>query len=212
MTVPTHTQEQLIEMALDVSPSTGICAPGQVLSVLETLSDAIHKFVREARQIHHCAVTVKILTFAGDVVEETSGFESVETLHLPQLTIRDGGTNLGGALDKAMDDVEERYVLLRSTGVEAFKPWIIVFTDGMPNVNTAPRFEDRLKEMIKRRKVLLLPVAVGGYAAYPELERLSPNQPPIVIDPNDPDSTSFAEFFDFITRSIESGQDPTFLG
>jgi uncharacterized protein YegL len=55
---------------------------------------------------------------------------------------------------------------------------------------------------------VFLPVAVGGYASYDVLDRLSPKQKPIVVSSAKAGSMSFKEFFKFLSQSMAAGQIP----
>lgn len=174
---------------------------------IKSLSEALEVFLKDLCSVTHCAVEVSILTFADDVQVEND-FEDVNSLVPGRYATRGGNTNLGGAIGRALDEVEGRRQYLRQTGVEVNQPWLICITDGQPNMNTAPGFDTRLADMIHRRKLLFLPVAVGGYGVYDVLERLSPVQKPVVVGSGGAGGLSFTEFFKYLSQSMAAGAIP----
>lgn len=202
-----HTVIQPIVLVLDVSPSMAQANDPAFRAPIQDLNDAIRTFVTDLSNVTHCGVEVMVITFDESVQVECD-FEAVQSLKVPHCAARGGGTNLGGAIGRALDEVQARKDYMKQTGLEVNQPWLVCVTDGQPNVNTCPGFDARLIDLVNRKKCLFLPVAVGGYASYDTLERLSPLQKPIVVGSSQAGSMSFKDFFAYLSRSAASGQMP----
>lgn len=203
-----HTVYQLVVIVADASPSMGGPADPSFRPPIEDLNAALKQFYVDMAGITHCAVEVMVISFAEDVKIERA-FESAHSAVPPSFSTRGSSTNLGGGIAKSLDEVIAHRDYLRQTGLEVKQPWLVCITDAQPNVNTAPGFDVRLLDLINRGKCIFLPVAVGGYASYDVLDRLSPKQKPIVVSSSNSGSMSFKEFFKFLSQSMASGQIPT---
>jgi len=75
-------------------------------------------------------VDLAIITF-GEDVKVVSDFTSVDTL--PELNFEASGlTPMGYALNLAIDKIEQRKAEYRSKGIDYYRPWIFMITDGEP--------------------------------------------------------------------------------
>lgn len=203
----THTIFQPIVLVLDVSPSMGQAPDPSFRAPILDLNEAVQTFVKDLCGITHCGVEIMVITFS-ETVQVECAFDEVQNLKVPQCMTRGGGTNLGGAIGRALDEVQTHRDYRKQTGVEVLQPWLVCVTDGQPNVNTAPGFDTRLIDLVNRKKCLFLPVAVGGYGSYDVLERLSPLQKPVIVGSGQAGSMSFSDFFAYLSQSAASGQTP----
>lgn len=195
---------QSVVLLFDVSPSMGESSNGARPAIWD-LNDASAQFIHELRQVTTSDVEVMFITFSGDVVVE-GDFESVASVTPPVMSVRGSGTDLGGGLGRAMQEVKSRKDFHKALGTEALQPWIVCITDGQPNLNSHPGFDSELVDLINHRKLHFIPVAVGGHGSYEVLERLSPALKPIVINPGSATGTSFRDFFTALSGSVASGQ------
>lgn len=203
-----HSHTQSLVLVLDRSPSMGDCAHHAQSSAIEDLLVATAKFLEDVSNITTCGVDICVVSFSDDVTVEAK-FEPASQVRMPHLSVGGNATNLGGAIDLAMDKAFDHITYLSNTGKEPYKPWIVAVTDGRPNLNTAPGFEQRLLDAIQLRRCHFIPVAVGSHGSYDALEQLSPRMKPIVVNASNADNVSFAEFFAFLTRSIQNGVEPS---
>lgn len=75
-------------------------------------------------------VDLAIITF-GEDVKLVSDFTSVDAL--PDITLTASGlTPMGYALNMAMDKIEERKQEYKTKGIDYYRPWIFMITDGEP--------------------------------------------------------------------------------
>lgn len=106
-------------------------------------------------------VDVCVISFATTVKTEL-GFRSAEEYAAPVLTA-DGCTAFNQAINVALDALEEQKNKYRQIGMNYFRPWLFVLTDGYP---TDPEYEtdtrNRLQEFISRNKVNYIPMGIGS--------------------------------------------------
>lgn len=99
---------------------------------IHDLSAGIRTFKEEIEQddLARKRVDVAVITF-GEAVSVTNGFSPVETFEPPELHA-DGLTPMGEAICRALDLVEERKAAYREDGIDYYRPWIFLITDGEP--------------------------------------------------------------------------------
>jgi uncharacterized protein YegL len=106
---------------------------------------------------------------------------------------------MGEAISLAAEQLEARKQQYRDSGIEYYRPWMIIMSDGMPNDMTS--FNDaanRIGEMERKKAVAVFPIAVGRDADRGLLSKLSIERDAILLK-ND---TSFSEFFVWLSRSL----------
>lgn len=77
-------------------------------------------------------VEIAVITF-GPVNIQTD-FTTVENFSVPHLTAT-GDTPMGMAVSTALDVLKTRKDILRNNGIDLFRPWIFLITDGAPTDN-----------------------------------------------------------------------------
>lgn len=139
------------------------------------LNAGISAFATELRADRLAAkrVEVSIVTF-GDVVKVESPFASADTFQTPTLSAG-GATPMGAAICTALDLLDARLSEYRRGGVSAYRPVMLLLTDGYPT-DPMDKAIRRLNEAEERRRMTLFPVGVEG-ADMALLGRLSSTTP-----------------------------------
>lgn len=91
-------------------------------------------------------VDLAVVTF-GETVAVAHGFSSIDAFEPPRLGAA-GATPMGEAILRGIDLVEERKRDYKQRGVDYYRPWIFLITDGAP---TDMKPTDRTFEEVKRR-------------------------------------------------------------
>lgn len=133
------------------------------ISKLDLLNEGLRDFYNEvlADETTSQRLELSIIAFNDyvNVVQEPALLENVT---LPTLT-GSGDTALADAVNAAIDMVDARKTWYKQTGQPYYRPWIILMTDGEPNVG---QDVDGLAYRIKRdtadKKYAFLPVGVEG--------------------------------------------------
>jgi uncharacterized protein YegL len=140
-------------------------------------------------------VEISIVTFGGSV-DTIQPFVAVSQFSPPQLSAS-GDTPMATAVARSILELESRKQAYRAAGINFYRPWIFLFTDGAPT-------EDAEKwrmacEGVRRgeadKKFTFYAVGVEG-ADFAKLAEISPNRPPLRLN-----GIAFREFFRWLSTS-----------
>jgi uncharacterized protein YegL len=141
---------------------------------------------------------ITVITFGGVARVEIPFTEGRELQ--PRRLAASGGTPMGAALNLALDQLAQQKQAYREAGLEYYRPWLFVLTDGEPTdgaVFTAAAA--RVREEEAGRKVSVFGVGVGAHANLSKLEALSAQRVPVKLD-----GLSFSEFFSWLSASLSA--------
>jgi uncharacterized protein YegL len=138
-------------------------------------------------------VEIAIVTFGPVTIE--SDFQSVSNFY-PQQLKADGGTPMGEAIEKGVEMITHRKQEYKSHGIQYFKPWIILITDGAPTDNY-----DRAMRLItegeENSSFAFFAIGVQD-ADMNTLNRISPRRTPQKLQ-----GLKFREFFIWLSGSMK---------
>ena len=80
----------------------------------------------------------------------------------PVMLTANGGTDMVGGLNLAIDMVTDRSRFYRTAGTEPYKPWIIMITDGYPS-EPVDEIAMRIKTLDEQGKLRLWALGVEGF-------------------------------------------------
>jgi uncharacterized protein YegL len=144
-------------------------------------------------------VDLAVLAFGGSV-RLVQDFCSIEDFEPPALSAG-GGTPLGEAILKAADMLEERKRQYKQQGIDYYRPWVFMITDGEPTDMepgdaTWDQVVTRVRTGEAEKKFLFFAVAVEP-ADLRTLARIAPqNRPPVKLI-----GSKFAEMFSWLSKS-----------
>jgi uncharacterized protein YegL len=163
-------------------------------------------------------VEVAVLTFGGSVraldvsggtaagsaaggakdvpFDALQAFVTVDNLRLPTLTTN-GETPMGEAVHRALELLRDRKDIYRRNGIDYFRPWIFLITDGKPT-DKWEGAADEVKQEEARRGVLFYAVGVEK-ADLKTLERFSDQRPPLKLK-----GLAFRELFNWLSKSLSA--------
>ncbi len=177
-------------LVLDVSSSMGGAPIRELQQGLKQYTDELL-----SDSIARKRVEVAIITF-GDSVRTEVPFSTADSLLLPQLNAN-GVTPMAGALLESVRLVEERKAEYRSHGVQFYRPWIILITDGAPTDGDSlwATAVAELKRVTDQKGCTLFVVGVTG-ADFNKLSEL-----PAMNGPQKLDGTRFKDMFLWLSQS-----------
>ena len=110
-----------------------------------------------------------------------------------------GGTKTSEGINLALDKIEERKQLYRDNGVDYFRPWLFLITDGEPTEHqeVVDAMAQRLKDADSQKSVAAFSVGVEG-ANMDTLARISPRRPLMLK------GLAFSEMFVWLSHSMSS--------
>lgn len=138
---------------------------------------------------------VAIITF-GSEVRMVQDFVTADQFFPPTLAAN-GTTNMAEGINFALDRIEERKAVYRSNGVDYYRPWLFLMTDGNP---TGPQAEVdaaaiRLEQTVAANGVASFSVGVRG-ANMNKLAQISPRRPFLL------NGLAFGPMFQWLSSSM----------
>jgi uncharacterized protein YegL len=164
------------------------------------LEDGFRAFVEDINEdpIARKRAEVAVVTFGTSAQVHVSFREARELT--PTSFSMGGTTNMAAAFDLALDMVEERKSQYRAQGIEYFRPWLFVLTDGAPNRDSDfDAARERLNDAERSKKIAVFGVGVGDAVDFQTLAAISIERPPLALD-----QTKFSEMFEWLSSSLSA--------
>jgi uncharacterized protein YegL len=141
---------------------------------------------------------ITVITF-GDLARVEIPFTEGRDLQ-PRTLVASGATPMGAALNLAMDQLTQQKQAYRQAGLEYYRPWLFVLTDGSPtDGRTFTEAAARVREAEAERKVSVFAIGIGRRANLDRLKTLSGQRVPATLD-----ELSFTEFFSWLSASLSA--------
>ena len=185
-------------LVLDVSGSMGLERGGEI--PIRQLNDGLRFFKSciEEDTLASLRTEIGVIAFnhEASVVHD---FTTVDRFAPPMLDAS-GGTRISGAIEMALDLVEQRKQTYRDNGITYYRPWVWLICDGYPEHDTATDWENakaRVKEAENDRQLAFFTVGVEG-ADMTELDSIGSRQALKLQGLN------FREMFQWLSSSMSS--------
>ncbi|CAM3656028.1 VWA domain-containing protein [Mycobacterium frederiksbergense] len=175
---------------IDVSGSMD----GEPIAALE---QGFASFVRylQAETLASKRVEVAVVTF-GTVATVLVPMQEARNLQPAQFSAA-GTTNLAAGIHLALDIIEDRKGAYKTAGLQYYRPWILVLTDGKANIDGFDDAVARLNQVETARGVTVFSVGVGPRVNYEQLSRLSLQRSPAPLD-----GLKFEALFEWLSASL----------
>jgi uncharacterized protein YegL len=171
---------------------------------INALNEGLKMFREEilADELAAKRVDLAVFTFGGSV-NVMHDFSAVDDFEPTELCAS-GGTPMGEAILRAVEAIEQRKQGYKSKGIDYYRPWILMITDGEPT-DMQPG-DERWSDVIRKvhdgeanKKFMFF--GVGAEQANTDLLKqiLPPNRPPLRLKGN-----KFREMFQWLSRSQKS--------
>lgn len=176
------------------------CSSSMAGAPITELKTAVGQFYRDMARDPIASMSVEICVIGfGTCVSKLRGFEPVAdalSKPLPHL-IPSGNTPMGAALSLAINEIRERRVFYKRQGLSAYKPWIVMMTDGQPNDDwqTPAAIAHR---MATSGKLTFLGVGIGSSVDIETLKKIVPPEPGAQLL----DGLKFQNFFRWLSDSL----------
>lgn len=177
-------------LVMDVSGSMGGRPIAALNAGLHEYRDAVTQDPIAARRVE-----IAIVSFGG-TVDMVQHFVEVSNFVPPQLVVS-GDTPMATAVTRAILELEARKQSYRDAGIQFYRPWIFLFTDGGPTEG-----DEKWRvacEAVRRgeaeKKFTFYAVGVEG-ADFSKLAEISPNRSPLKLN-----GIAFGEFFRWLSAS-----------
>jgi len=192
-------------LLLDTSSSMGEYLEGA--RKIDELNEGI-KILKEELMEDELArkrVEIEVITFGGaNEVNIFHKFSSVDEFN-PENLKAYGVTPMGKAILRGIEEVESRKRYYKEKGIEYYRPWLWLITDGMPtDMNVGDDMWNRVVREVhegeKQHKFTFWAVGVGGDEGA-DMEKLKmiapPNRIPVKLK-----GVKFKEMFSWLSKSL----------
>ncbi len=176
---------------------------------IDELNDGLVAFgeaLKEDSLAYGCA-DVCIIKF-DNTVQTLVPFSAAAEYSAPHLTAY-GRTAMNEAIITALDAIEQRKQEYRDIGVDYWRPWIFLLTDGLPtDTEYESAARQRLTEALDQRKINFFPMGIGEYADIAKLKSYTAGGNGIVLKA---EKDNFKDAFVWLSRSmvIASNSNPS---
>ncbi|MEO0851898.1 MAG: VWA domain-containing protein [Cyanobacteria bacterium J06648_11] len=194
---------QLIRLDLDVSSSMATHGPNGK-SALEYLTPELDRLIAFLHGVNDRHLELSISTFSGEVREEVS-FQTPERVSVPDLQVRETGTNIAAAVESSLQTVTERRAWHESGGTYVYQPTLVLLTDGGNNHPIQYSLKHRLREGLAEERIQFVPVAIGDSVDEAFLRSLTTSETLLHVNSSSLESLSFEELFEAIRDSFGAG-------
>ncbi|GAA2405839.1 vWA domain-containing protein [Mycolicibacterium llatzerense] len=118
-----------------------------------------------------------------------------------------GTTNLAAGVHLALDILEDRKYAYKAAGLQYYRPWILLLTDGRPNIEGLDESIARLNAAETARGVTIFAVGAGPYVDYQQLTRMSLQRSPAPLD-----GLKYEALFEWLSASLSNVSNSTEFG
>jgi uncharacterized protein YegL len=163
---------------------------------VHALMRGVRVFKEEVHRDTKASLSVEVAIISFGPIELLQDFVTVEQFVPPILTA-EGFTPMGEAINYAIDVLEHRKEIYKENGIQYYRPWIFLITDGAPT-DAWEQAAERLHAAEEKGKLCFFAVAVEG-ADIQTLQKISPPQrPPVLLNGLD-----FQSLFIWLSSSMK---------
>lgn len=124
-------------------------------------------------------------------------FITVDAFEPPEI-LAHGGTPMGEAVRKGLQLVRDRKAIYKQHGIDYFRPWMFLITDGKPTDKVWEAAAAEVRDEESRRGVSFYSVGVAG-ADMTKLARFSDERQPLKLK-----GLAFDELFQWLSKSLSA--------
>ncbi len=148
---------------------------------MEALNKGLEAFQEAVMQDEQAALRVDVAIVGFGPVELIQDFVTIDQFSPPQLKAH-GLTPMGEAITFGIDLLEKRKVTYRNNGIQYYRPWMFLITDGAPNPHSPwQQAAEQVRAAEAQRKFSFFAVGVQG-ADMNTLNHIAPpERPPLLL-------------------------------
>ena len=164
---------------------------------IQALNEGIKAFKAELENDSLASLRVETAIVSFDSsVRVVQDFATVDALATPELDAS-GATSTASAVNQAIDMVEERKRTYRDAGIQYYRPWIVLITDGASTDGTRAMgaASDRVRQAEDAKQLAFFSIGVEG-ANMDELNQMGTRGAMPL------DGLAFREFFVWLSSSM----------
>ena len=149
---------------------------------IEALNEGLKTFRETVLEDEQASLRVDVAIVGFGPVELVQDFVTIDQLNPPHL-VANGLTPMGEAISFALDLLESRKVTYRANGIQYYRPWVFLITDGAPNPGSPwQRAAQRVQMAEQQRKLSFFAVGVQGADMNTLSQVAPPMRPPLMLN------------------------------
>ncbi len=162
---------------------------------IEALNTGLAAFQKDVYKDELASLRVEVALVTFGPVRFTQDFVTIDSFTPPRLTAN-GVTPMGKAIEYALDLLEQRKETYKTNGVQYYRPWVFLVTDGAPT-DSWENAAFRIREAEAQSRMLFFAVGVEG-ADMMKLRQIAlPERPPLLLNGLD-----FSSMFQWLSTSL----------
>ena len=166
---------------------------------IKELRAGVRQFLRETSNDEAAgrSVELEVITF-DDRAKVVLPFTPISRACIRDNALNANGmTSMGAALEMACRDLADRRRMYHDNGISAYRPWVILMTDGGPNDDWENKYQ-QLRQQGECGKIQYLGIGIGDNADFETLRMILPATPgPVKLK-----ELRFKAFFRWLTDSL----------
>lgn len=163
---------------------------------INALNAGLNTFRAEVSRDEQASLRVEVALVTFGPVRLAQDFVTIDNFNPPKLTA-DGVTPMGEAIEHALDLLETRKETYKNHGIQYYRPWVFLITDGAPT-DTWIYAAQRVRQADSDRRLLFFAVGVQG-ADMSILKQIAPlERPPMMLN-----NLDFKSLFQWLSTSMK---------
>ena len=163
---------------------------------INALNAGLATFKKDVYQDDLAALRVEVALMTFGPVRLAQDFVTIDNFTPPQLRA-DGTTPMGQAIESALDLLEDRKETHKNNGIQYYRPWVILVTDGAPTDSWHDAAQ-RIRQAEIQRRLLFFAVAVEGADMQILRQIAPPERPPLLLN-----GLEFQPMFQWLSTSMK---------
>lgn len=163
---------------------------------INNLNTGLAAFREEVYKDEIAALRVEVALVTFGPVRLAQDFVTIDNFVPPQLKA-DGVTPIGEAIEYALDLLEDRKEIYKNNGVQYYRPWVFLITDGAPT-DSWYNAAQRVRQAEAQRRMLFFAVGVQGADMNTLRQIAPPERPPVLLNGLD-----FKSMFQWLSTSMK---------
>lgn len=162
------------------------------------VNNGIRRMLSDMRKSIYSRDSVELcmISFGGEDIEVVCDFTDVSKINFKDFSFK-GSTPLGKAVKYAAEYITKRVDLYRKAGVQYYRPWLIIISDGKADDEEECRQSaSKIREMCRNRQLNVICGSFGN--DYRSLTDFA-NKNNII----DIEKISVVDFFSYLSKSVE---------
>jgi uncharacterized protein YegL len=163
---------------------------------IQELNRGVAVFKEDVQRDTKASLSVEVAIVSFGPVELIQDFATIEHLTPPSLEA-DGTTPIGEAIEYALDLLQDRKEIYKANGIQYYRPWVFLITDGAPTDDWQNAVQ-RLKLEEAEQKLCFFAVGVEGADMSTLRQIAPPERPPVLLNGLD-----FRSLFVWLSTSMK---------